>query len=140
MRYLLIVLMVVPPLISVVVVFIFRAQLKQFCREVPVIRSRADLDRLKRTVAGQMYVGLCVIPLLVLPLLAWAYGTFVAKSLTCVDILYGMLLPGIAMTVSGQVARNAEKEIHRLPVEDPALEAERDHVVRVWDKRLVPDW
>ena len=133
-------LMIVPPVIGVVAALWGGAQLRRFARDVPVLRTAAELDRFKRIASLQMYVALGLIPLLALPLLVWLYGMFVAAVLGLFDIFLGVVLPSLALAVVGHFTKRTEKSVQQLPVEDPALRAERDRVVQVWQSQALPDW
>ena len=140
MRTLLVTLMIGPPVVILLAMFMLRLQLRRFQRDVPVIRAADDLVRLKRLAAIQMYAALGVLPLLPVPLLVWLYGIFIAGLLSWMDLLSFVVLPFAAIVAGAFLMGGPAEEVQAISVEDAALQAERDHVIDVWLNRMLPKW
>lgn len=139
MRGVLLTLMIAPPAVGLLAMFLLRIQLRRFRREVPVVRTEGDIVLLKRLAAVQMYAALLLLPLTALPPLAWLYGVFIAGVLGWLDLMLYVMLPLAAFVVGACVTSSPAKEVQVMPVVNASLEAERDHIVEVWLHRMLPD-
>src|SRR5688500_12680193 len=106
MREVLIPLMLAPAVASILAMFLLRAQYKRFRRDVPALRTSADMEKLKRLVATQMYGALIVYTLIVAPQVVWAYGTYLAECLSWMDMVYFLVIPLVAILLGAHLMRS----------------------------------
>jgi hypothetical protein len=140
MRDLLLILMLAPPAIALVVMFLLRAQASRFLGVVPEIRTNHDLAQFRKLAKSQMYAAFVVLPLLWLPTLIWLAGMFVAGDLRWLDLLWYVVLPWVAVVAAALALGGPVEQAQKIRVTDPAFQAERDHIVDVWLHRRLPDW
>jgi hypothetical protein len=139
-RDFLLILMLAPPAIALLGMFLLRIQASGFLRVVPAIRTRDDLARFKRLARSQMYVALVMLPLLWLPILVWLVGTFLIGDLRWLDLLWYVVLPWVVVVVAAFALGRLVERMQKIAVTDPSFQAERDHIVDVWLHRRLPDW
>jgi hypothetical protein len=51
-----------------------------------------------------------------------------------------VLLPSFLIVGIGIAFKTVESEARSIPVGDPILEERRDHIVKVWMMKPLPDW
>jgi hypothetical protein len=125
------------PLIIVGLLLYFTLVLRRFLTEVPSIQSEEHLARFKREVARQMYGTLASGALVVIEVVAFGIGLY-HGDLTRGDLWYIAPICVLAGAV-GAVLWGVEKQAKTVPAADH-LRAERDRVVRVWNRQALPDW
>ena len=110
-----------------------------FLARTPELLTDADMAAYRRLVGRNMLAALLTLlfggPALVL--------VGVAFYMEYVDwcVLSLMLLVTTALSLSATVWTKAlEKRLKNIPVADAEMEAERDHIVDVWHKKMLPDW
>ncbi|HEX2474702.1 MAG TPA: hypothetical protein VHK01_08150 [Lacipirellulaceae bacterium] len=140
MRDLLLILMLAPPAIALLGMFLLRMQAGGFLKAVPEIRTRDDLVQFKRLAKIQMYVALVTLPLLWLPTLVWLVGTFLIAEVGWLDLLWYVVLPWMVVVAAASALSGPVERVQKLPAGDPSFQAERDHIVDVWLNRRLPDW
>ena len=138
MRELLILLIVAPPLLSIIVGLFFGWQLQRYYDDVREIRSDEQLDRLQRHATVQMYAALLQVPMILVPIGAYMFGVY-AGHMSGADVLYPVIT-SLAMIVVGKLMGLIEKKVQTMPVLNPDLLARRDRIVYVWMTSALPKW
>jgi hypothetical protein len=135
------------PAVAVLAVWLLTAALsvvaardmKRFLAETPVLQSAADLDRLKRVAARNMYGALIMLAVAagVVVLLAVAVTT----GWTDWNEVAGVLCVSSALLIGpGVWVKSIEARVKAVPAADPDLRAERDRVVKIWWTKALPRW
>jgi uncharacterized membrane protein len=111
----------------------------RFLVRTPELRDEADMEAYRRLVGRNMLAALVTllfgVPALIL--------VGVAYYMEYVDwcILSLALMVTAALSLAATVWTKAlEKRLKNIPTADEAMDAERDRVVDVWHKRMLPDW
>jgi hypothetical protein len=140
MRTWLIVSMLACAAVVLAIAVVMHLQLRRFQQRVPELHSDEDLSEFRTLAAGQMYGSLTALVLTWVPLVIWLVGKFVLGELVWLDAGFYVVLPFvIEQLVIGTMASTA-KAVRATPATDPGLETQRDHIVDVWLRRLLPDW
>ena len=138
MRSTMIALMLAPPVIGIALMLLLRFPLKKFQRTTPSIRTQDDLHRLKKLAALQMYCSIVAPELIWAPFVVWIVGKFVTDVLTWMDLLTYGVIPFLALGAVAFLAGGPAEQVQSVPVDDPSLQKERDHIIDVWLHRRLP--
>ena len=114
------------------------SQLRGFLVRTPAFATYQDIAEFEKIVARQMYAALVQIVLLVAPGVVFVVG-LVRRVLSIADILY-VVLPSFVILALGVAFKKVENKVRSIPVGDPILEERRDHIVKVWMTKPLPDW
>ena len=126
------------PAVAVLNALIHGTQLKAFLERTPAFATYQDIVEFEKVVARQMYAALVQIALLVAPGIVLVVG-IVRGVLSIEDILY-VVLPSFVILALGLAFKQVENKVRAIPVSDPILEEQRDHIVKVWNAKPFPDW
>jgi hypothetical protein len=137
-RSLFLALMLVMPAIACVNSFVHNAQLKAFLDRTPEFSTYQNITDFEVVVARQMYAALLQIALLASPGIIFVFG-FVVGILAVGDVAY-VVLPAFVVLALGVAFKQLENRVKSIPVSDPVLEERRDHIVKVWNSKALPDW
>jgi len=130
--------MLLPPACAVVNAMVHGARLHTFLKRTPTIATYQNIIEFERVVKRQMYAALLQIVLLVAPGIIFVVG-LVRKVIAVDDVLY-IVLPSLVIMAIGMAFKTLENRARSLPVHDPILEERRDHIVKVWNSKALPDW
>lgn len=137
-RGLLLALMLVLPAIACINSCIHSAQLKAFLERTPAFATYQNIVDFEQVVSRQMYAALLQIGLLVSPGVIFVIG-LIQGALTVEDVIY-VMLPSMVVLALGLVFKQLENRVKSIPVSDPILSERRDHLVKVWNSKPLPDW
>lgn len=138
MRSTFLLLMALPPILGMVNVAWFGAELRRFVARTPMLASTHDLERFKRVVARQMYAALVQLPLVIAPAAVYGLGLF-SDVLVVRDIAY-VIGPSLALLLLARQYKRLEADAQTLACADDLLRAERDRIVDTWRHKALPDW
>ena len=128
---------IVPLLLALGLAALVGNELKRFVIEVPELRTAEHLRRFKGMVARNMYAALGQIILFIIPWVCYFVG-ITRQVLVGGEVLIILVL-SVANFIVGQRLKKTEDAVRALPV-DEELKAERDRVVKTWEKKPFPDW
>lgn len=131
-------LMLLLPAIAAVNALVHGSQLYRFLQRTPAFDTYQNILDFEKVVARQMYAALLQIGLLASPAIIFVVG-LVRKALAGNDILF-IMLPALAIAALGMAFKRLENMVRTIPAEDPILLERRDHIVRVWNNKALPDW
>ena len=131
-------LLVVLPVLDMALVQYATSRIQSFLRDTPTIESNDDLERFKAVVKLNMYGALALLPLALAPLVLF-FGGIYADILAFGDWPW-VAVPGILMAAHGYLCKQVEKRSYDVPVDHAGLRTERDRIVRVWQRKMLPDW
>lgn len=112
--------------------------MRRYLEAVPSIGSRDDLERFKGAVTRQMYGNLMLLAAVVVFCLLLGLG-MVGGFLDFSEAML-LVLPPCILWLLWRWSRGVVREARTQPVADDALGQERDRVVLVWIRRIVPNW
>lgn len=130
--------MLMSPALALVNAVIQGNNLKRFLEETPELNSSLDLERFKAIAGRQMHAALVQGALLLIAPAGFFWGLFV-EALTPGDFVW-ILLPSVVVILAARSFRGLELKAWSLPATDQYLADQRDHVVKVWRSKPLPDW
>jgi hypothetical protein len=137
MRTALVALMLAPTAISILAMVLLYFPLRNFQRTTPKIRTRDDVERLRRLATVQMYGGLLA-PILLIPGVIWFVGKFATDAVHWSDLLLYVFLPYVALFFVAALGIGPAKAVRNTAVDDPVLKSERDRIVDIWLNKKLP--
>jgi hypothetical protein len=142
MRTTLLTIMVALPALAAIFMIVGTITYRRFRRNVPELRSRDDLRRLRSLAKLHMYLALLVHPYVLFGgvIVTWLIGRLVVKELGWVDLLLFGVLPLIVPVVIAVKGESPARMAKSMPASNATLASERDRIVDVWLNRLFPDW
>jgi hypothetical protein len=125
-------------LLSIVVGLLLSFRWQGFMRQKPKLETPEDLETFKRMVKLEMYAALMMLPVMILPGIAYPVGLFLGALNLFPDLIYFLLLMGLMLLI-GRYTKSVEMKARTMPVAPP-LARERDRVVNTWVGKALPDW
>lgn len=114
-------------------------QIRNFVQNHSAISESHDLDELKRIVKVNMYASLGMIATAAVLVV----GSGIAIWLGVIGgqtLLTGVFGFGGLCCVGGAILTSAERRLRDVPLENPSLRDEYDHVLKRWTSSALPDW
>ena len=130
--------MLASPALALVNALIQGNDLKRFLEDTPELASSLDLEKFKGIAGRQMRAALVQGALLMIAPGCFFWGLFV-DALTPGDFVW-ILLPSVIVILAARSFRSLEMKAWSLPATDQYLAGERDHIVKVWRSKPLPDW
>ena len=124
------------PCIGLVMALVLIGRLRGFLEETPTLSSAGDVQRFTGLVSAQMWGALVQIVLLILPPIIYIAG-LISGSLRGSDALY-VILPETVVLIAGKLLSPVEKRAMAIPATDTVLERQRDRIVHIWKKGVIP--
>ena len=132
------ILLVMLPGLALANLWWFGRELRSFVDSTPVLASTADIERMKRVVARQMYAAMAQILLLAGAPILFVFG-LARGVLRPTDALY-VILPAAAVIVFSLGFKRTEAAARSLEAADDELARQRDRIVQTWMRKPLPDW
>ena len=113
-------------------------QMKAFLSVTDTLDSMQDINTMKLMIKKQKSLSVFVFPFGFAAIALFAYYSFsglLAARETIVMVVF------LALNTYATIKMQAlEKQIAKIPAASDALEKQRDHIVYVWQKRLLPNF
>ena len=138
MRTILLMIILLSPVAALFNAALHGRRLEDFLSKTPRLESSRDLEAFKRLAAGQMRAALVQAALLAPPPLCFFWGV-TTGALAPSDFVW-VLLPSIIVIFFARSIRGLERRAWSIEANGETLTAQRDHVVRTWRTRALPDW
>jgi hypothetical protein len=123
-------------LVTAVVVGI---DMTRFLARTPELRTEADMDAYRGLVGRNMLAALVALLFGIPALILLGVAFYMEYVDWCILSLAAMLTTALSLATS-LWTKSLEKRLKNIPTADEDMDAERDHIVEVWHKRMLPDW
>jgi hypothetical protein len=111
----------------------------RFLARTPELRTEADMDAYRRLVGRNMLAALVTLLFGIPALILIGVAFYMEYADWC--ILSFSLLVTSALSIGATAwTKTLENRLKNIPTADEEMDAERDHIVDVWHKKMLPDW
>jgi uncharacterized membrane protein len=111
----------------------------RFLARTPELQTEADMNAYRQLVGRNMLAALLTL-LFAIPALVLVGVAFYMEYVDwCLSSLSLMVATALSMAAS-LWTKMLEKRLKNIPTADEEMDEERDRIVEVWHKRMLPDW
>lgn len=110
-----------------------------FLSRTPELRTEADMDAYRRMVGRNMLAALVTLLFGVPALILVGVAFYMEYVNWCILSLALIVTTALSLSLTFWT-RSLETRLRSIPTADDEMDAERDRVVDVWHKRMLPDW
>jgi archaellum biogenesis protein FlaJ (TadC family) len=113
-------------------------ELRRLIKEVSILKTNEDLHRYRQMAARQMYLALVLIGMVILKVVVLGFGLVLDWISLPEMFCIGLFLVPYALI--GVWVKQLEVHVQSIPAANQECIEERDRIVQVWRKRILPTW